>query len=144
MSDFYTQMGVGINQATFNQMDKNGDGQITKEEKALFDAELSKSGFDKFDLNGDGVISKAEQQQSTANNIYEKNKLELPTGENYNYSLKRELDRICTNSMIFRPALVDKNDWGINIIATNIKYAFNKHANKNLDLEIVKKVLKKC
>jgi len=140
MIDFYTQMGVNINQATFNQMDKNGDGQITKEEKALFDAELTKSGFDKFDLNEDGIISKDEQQQSIANNIYENNKLELPKNKRKRYQLLRWL---CPDRHFFNPykAIVQGEDFYLDTMAKNIKSLFKEFAGKKLDINIIKKVL---
>ena len=140
MSDFYTQMGIGINQTTFNLMDKNGDGKITREEKALFDAELSKSGFDKFDLNGDGIISKDEQQQSIANNIYENNKLELPKNSWKRYQLQR---RLCNVSLFFNPykAIVQGKDFYLDKMANTIKYGFKEYAGKKLDINIIKKVL---
>lgn len=139
MSDFYTQMGVGINQTTFNLMDKNGDGKITREEKALFDAELSKSGFDKFDLNGDGVISKAEQQKSIANNIYKKNKLELPKNNWKRSQLLSRLDsgRYCNPYK----AIVQGKDLYLDAMAKNIKSLFKEFAGKKLDINIIKKVL---
>lgn len=140
MIDFYTQMGVNINQATFNQMDKNGDGQITKEEKALFDAELTKSGFDKFDLNEDGIISKDEQQQSIANNIYENNKLELPKNSWKRHQLQR---RLCNDRLFFNPykAIVRGYAFYLDKMANTIKYVFKEYAGKKLDINIIKKVL---
>ena len=140
MTDFYTQMGVNINQATFNQMDKNGDGQITKEEKALFDAELTKSGFDKFDLNKDGVISKAEQQQSVANDFYEKNKLVLSENK-----YKRDLlvGRLEFDYLFFNPkkAIIKGRSAYLDQMANTIKYAFKQYSGQRLDINIIKKVL---
>ena len=140
MTDFYTQMGVNINQATFNQMDKNGDGQITKEEKALFDAELTKSGFDKFDLNKDGVISKAEQQQSVANDFYEKNKLVLPENS---YKRDQLVGRLEFDSLFFNPkkAIIKGRSVYLDQMANTIKYAFKEYSGQRLDINIIKKVL---
>ncbi len=139
MSDFYSQMGIKINQTTFNQMDKNGDGKITREEKALFDAELTKSGFDKFDLNGDGVISKAEQQQSSANAFYEKNKLVLPKNNWKRVSILKVLVWDYRNFNLNK-AVQGKGSHR-DIVASRIKGVFHNYAGLNLDFNVIKKVL---